>query len=57
MQPGVYQEDHGMKRNMAAAVEVKVQLRQVLSLGQSQVVKGIMASPYQLVTLLISQWN
>ena len=46
-----------MKRNMAAAVEVKVQLRQVLSLGQSQVVKGIMASPYQLVTLLISQWN
>ena len=32
-------------------MEVKVQLRRVLSLGQSKVVKRIMTSPYQLVTL------
>lgn len=31
-----------MKRNLAATMEVKVQLRRVLSLGQSKVVKRIM---------------
>jgi len=39
-----------MKRNLAATMEVKVQLRRVLSLGQSKVVKRIMTS-HQLVTL------